>query len=254
MRDFLINLLRTPDQAPIEITLFSVWHILYVVLILGVTLFLCLFFQKRSDAAKKRLTDVLAILPVALYALDYLAMPLAYGEISVDKLPFHFCTMLSLLIPPIHFGNGRAVDFWREPITVLALVTSMMYFCYPGSAIGDITPFCYLVIQTFLFHGCVFVYGVLSLSTGKASLSWKRLWRCALLIGLFIVWASFGNAAYSSEAHHFDWCFITGSTFPFIPSLLMPLVVLGAVFGLCTAIYAIYFGCRAFCQRKKESI
>ena len=254
MRDFLIHLLRTPDESPIEIALFSVWHILYVVLIFGATLFLCLFFQKRSETAQKRLTDVLAILPVSLYALDYLAMPLAYGEISIDKLPFHFCTMLSLLILPIHFGSGRAVAFWREPITVLALVTSMMYLCYPGSAIGDVTPFCYHVIQTFLFHGCVFAYGVLSLSTGKVLLSWKHLWRCALLILLFIAWASFGNAAYSSEAHHFDWCFISGSTFPFIPSPLMPLVVLGAVFGLCAAIYAIYFGCRAFSKRKKTSL
>lgn len=252
MRDFLTTLLKTPDESPFEITLFSLWHMLYVVVILGVTLFLCLFFKKKSDSTQHQLTNVLAILPISLYFADYLLMPLAYGAIDIDKLPFHFCTMLSLLILPIQFGHGKTANFWREPITALSIVTPLMYLCYPGSAIGDITPFCYRVIQTFLYHGAVFAYGVASVSLHRTELRRKNIWRSAVLICAFIIWASFGNAAYSTEDHHFDWCFVTGSTFPFIPSPIMPLAVLACVFGMVAIIYAISYGLHALFVRQRK--
>ncbi len=250
MRDFLIKLLQTPETSTIDITLFSVWHILYVILILGITAAIVLFFRNRSIESCQRLLSVLSVLPIALYAADYLIMPLAYGAIDIDKLPFHFCTLLSILILPIQFVNPNS--FWREPVTALCIVTPLMYLCYPGTAIGDIPPFCYRVIQTFLYHGCVFLYGVASVALGAVRLEWRHLWRSGVLIALILCWAALGNAAYSSEAHSYDWGFIAGHTFPFIPKLLMPIVVTAAVFGLVCIIYSISYALNAL-QKKRAA-
>ena len=249
MRDFFVNLFQTPAEAKPEITLFSIWHILYVVIILGAILFLALLFRKLSQKAQNRLILALTMLPIGLYAADFFIMPLAYGNIDVDKLPFHFCTMLSILILFVQFG--KPFGFMREAVTALAIVTPMMYLCYPGSALGGITPFCYQVIQTFLYHGAVMAWGVCSVVLGKSTLRFKNIWKPLLLICAFLAWGSFGNAVYSTTEHHYDWCFVTGSTFPFIPKLLMPLAVLGAVGGLVAAIYGISYAIRAIYRKCK---
>ncbi len=259
MRDFLVHLFQTPENSALDITLFSVWHIMYVLLILGGTAAVVLLFRHKDGETHRRALNVLALFPIALYALDFLVMPLAYGEIHVDKLPFHFCTLLSILILPIQFC--KRLDFWREPIAVLCIVTSLMYLCYPGTAIGDISPFCYRVVQTFLYHGCVFLYGVASVAFGAVRFDWKRIWRAAVVIIAVFGWAALGNAAYSTEDHLYDWGFIAGHTFPFVPKALMPLAVFAAVFGMVCIIYGIYYGACALekqasvkeCQRQHKA-
>ncbi len=250
MRELLVSLVSTPENSRFDITLFSIWHILYVVLILGAALFVALLFRTRSRSAQTALLNFLAGLPMMPYVADFFLMPLAYGSIDVDKLPFHFCTLLSILVLFVRYGNK--LRFFKEPIIVLSVVTALMYLCYPGTAIGDISPFCYRVIQTFLYHGSVLTFGLASLVLEDTVLDIRRMWRALPLIGCILAWAAFGNAAYSTEAHAYDWCFITGATFPFIPKALMPLTVLGAVFGMVAVIYGIYYLVKAIVRRKAK--
>ena len=249
MRDFFIRLFQTPAEAKLDITLFSVWHFLYAGILLGTILLLSLVFRKRAQKTQDRFITVLTMLPIALYAADFFIMPLAYGNIDVDKLPFHFCTMLSILMLFVQFG--KPFGFMREAVTALAIVTPMMYLCYPGSAIGDITPFCYRVIQTFLYHGAVMAWGVCSVVLGRSTLRIKNIWKPLLLICAFLAWGSFGNAVYSTADHTYDWCFVAGGTFPFIPKPLMPVVVLCAVGSLVAAIYGISYAIRAIYRKCK---
>ncbi len=247
MRNILIHLFQTPENSVHDITLFSIWHIMYILLILGGTVAVVLMFRHKDAETHRRVLCVLALLPIALYALDFFVMPLAYGEIQIDKLPFHFCTLLSILILPIQFWKKIAP--WREPIAVLCIVTPLMYLCYPGTAIGDISPFCYRVVQTFLYHGCVFLYGVASVALGAVRLDWRHLWRSAAVIVAVFCWASLGNAVYSTADHLYDWGFIAGHTFPFVPKALMPVAVFAAVFGMVCIIYGIYYGACALEER-----
>lgn len=166
-------------------------------------------------------------------------MPLYRNGIDIDKLPFHFCTLTSILACFVQFS--KKFTFMKEPVTMLAIVAPLMYLVYPGSAIGEITPFCYKVLQTFIYHGVVFTWRFLSITTKRTEIDIKRSYKSAILIACIVIWAAFGNAAYSSESHHYDWCFITGSTFPFIPEFLMPFVVIACVFGMVLIIYGLYY-------------
>ena len=113
-----------------------------------------------------------------------------------------------------------------------------MYLTYPGSALGEISPFVYKVVQTFVYHGLVFGYGVISITTGDVKLQFKKIYHELIALALIIIWAYLGNLAYAD----YDWFFLTGSTFPFIqPSWLMPFVVLACVFAMCAIIHLIFF-------------
>lgn len=245
MRNLFLKIFSATTGS-ISIELFSVWHFLYLFIIIGGTLGIAWLFKDKSQEKKQFTLKLLAWLVPATYIADFLLMPLARTDFSidVDKLPFHVCTLMAFFIPFAQFN--KKFEPVKDTICCLSLAGSLMYVVYPGSAIGNILPWSYKVIQTFLYHGFMFAWSTLSLSFGSIEFRFNQLWKCAVGILLIIVWASFGNAVYSHEGHHFDWFFITGSAFPFIPSPLMPAVVFIAVFGMCALLHAIYYYARKY--------
>jgi Ca2+/Na+ antiporter len=65
---------------------------------------------------------------------------------------------------------------------------------------------------------------------------------------MIAVWATIGNLSYNTSylgndpnASHYDWLFLTGTTFSFIPPYLMPLASMAAIFGVVMCLYGIYY-------------
>lgn len=252
MRDILLKLFGT-SEGSIEITLFSIWHILYIVLIIGLTIGGSFLIRKKSKDQQVKVLNLLAYLLIGVYIADFFIQPLSRSnfEMDVDKLPFHICTLVSVFVPFAQFN--KKFDKIKDVICCLSIVASLMYITYPGSALGGVTPWCYKVVQTFVFHGLMFAWGVLSLTTGSIRLEFKNIWKELIAIIIVIAWANFGNTVYSNEYHHYDWFFITGSTFPFIPSWLMPFVVLVAVYGMCAIIFSIDLIVKRFVAKQSVS-
>lgn len=240
MAEFLTKLFGS-SSGKVEITLFSIWHILYIVLIIGLAIGAHFILRHKSDKAKQTTLNVLAYLIIGAYLLDFFIMPFSQGKIDIDKLPFHICTLTGIFIPFVQFN--KKFKPIKNVITCFAIVSSLMYITYPGSALGGVTPWCYKVVQTFVFHGLVFAWGLLSVSLKQAEFKWKDIWQEAVGLVVMVAWASLGNFAYNGipDGHHYDWFFITGSTFPFIPKGLMPLCTFTAVFAMCAIIFLIDF-------------
>lgn len=238
MRDLFFKLFGS-GNASTEITLFSIWHILYFVLIVGLSIGGAFILKNKSDKAKKITLSVLAIALVISYLSDFFIQPFysSDGEMIIDKLPFHICTVLCPFVAFCQFN--KKFSCLRETVASLSIVASLMYITYPGSALGGVAPWSYQVVQTFFYHGVLFAWGFLAVATKSVTLNFKNIWQPLVGIGAIALWATLGNSLYSSEAHHYDWFFLTGSTFPFIPSWLMPIVVIVAVFGMVALIYTI---------------
>ena len=119
MREIFIKLFEMSHfDTGIQITPFSVAHIVYMVLIFGgvVTGYLAL---RNKDAAKKE--KALRFLAYALavsYFSDFFVHDFVYGGLNMDKLPFHICTVLCPLILIAQFNrNGHRIS---EPVAALA--------------------------------------------------------------------------------------------------------------------------------------
>jgi len=236
MRNFFLWLFETREE-PFDIPLFGVFHILFALIIFSLTIALGVYLSKKRDPVlNNRVLSVLAYATAIIYIADFFIQPLFRdGAMNVDKLPFHICTLLCPVLCFVQFNEKFARI--REPIAILAIVAPMMYICYPGTAIGTVSPFCYEVIQTFVYHGLVFSWGFNNLATGTVVPSVKRCWHALIAICAVALWAGFGNVVYAD----YDWFFLTGSTFPFIPKPLMPFVVIAAVFGMVMIIYGLYY-------------
>ena len=249
MREFLLKLFSTTDGSA-EIALFNFWHILYWLIIVGGSIGAAFLLKGKTQKTKEKTLRILAWVLPSLYIADFLIMPLARTDftIDVDKLPFHICTLLSFFVPFAQFN--KKFEKIKDAIACLAIVSSLMYLTYPGAAVGDLTPWCYRILQTFLYHGVLFAWGFLSVATGEITLDFKTIWKPLVGIAMIIVWALYGSTVYSNADHHYDWFFVTGSTFPFIPAPLMPFAVFFAVGGMCAIIHAIDLGVKKYLAKK----
>ena len=247
MREFLLKMFQS-EGGP-EITLFSIWHIMYIVLIVGLTIGLAFILKNKSQKAKDLTLKILAVSTIAVYIADFFIMPLARssGDIDIDKLPFHICTFIGVMIPFAQFNSKlKESSSFKEVVSCLAIVASLMYITYPGSALGDIGTFSYKVVQTFVFHGLVFSWGLLSLTTGHSKLSFKNIWKQLIGIGIIMAWATFGNYAYAD----YNWFFLKSSAFAFVPDKFAALSVLIGVFAMCAIIYCLDLAAKAIFKKR----
>ena len=249
MREFLINLFKTREE-PFDITLYSVWHILYAVLIAASIFGIAMLLRNKEFRVKKRALDLVVYAIATVYLADFFIQPLFRdGAMNVDKLPFHICTVLCPITALVQFHER--FSSWKEPVAFLSVIAPLIYIVYPGSALGTESPFCYEIIQTFLYHGLLLLYGVLLLTTKTVIPQIKNSYKSLVGICIILLWAAFGNTVYSKEGwgRGYDWFFITGKTFPFIPKYLMPLTVVVCTFGMVLVIYGIYYGIEHFLKR-----
>ncbi len=253
MSDFFIRLF-SEKNSDMSITLYSGWHFFYLALIFGTALTLSLVFRNKSHRAKRIVTAVFASLTLILYIGDFFIMPLSdsYGfQISTYKLPFNICTLMALFAPLAQFDR-HLKKYIRPAVAMLSLASTMMWMVYPGSALGGQPPFCYLIFQTFMYHGVLFIWGCLTIALGETKISIKKCWQDLIGILIIFVWAWLGNHIYPDN---WNWFFIEESIFPFLPDAVMPVAVIFGVFSVCLCIYGIYYAICGICRlatRKKQ--
>ena len=247
MKEFFAWLF-SQNNSNLKIGLFDGWHFLYLFVIFGGTIALSLIGRKRPEK-KSVFQKTMAYLTIGLYVIDFFIMPLSdsYDGISAYKLPFNICTIMAVAVPFVQFNPK--FEKIKQPIVTLSIASSLMWMCYPGTALGGQPPFSYIIFQTFMYHGFLFCWGVLNLAFGEVKYEVKKIWKEFVVILAILVWAAFGNAVYDKG---YNWFFIEESIFPFLSDEIMPVMVVFSVFGTCIVVYAAYFAIKAIFGKKKE--
>ena len=251
MRDFFLKIFSNEIGGP-DITLFGFFHILYFLLIVGGTFLLNYLIRNKTQEQKKKVLDIMSLILVILYLGDFLVHPFIHGEqaLNVDKLPFHICTCSCILIAITRIFPNYTKRI-KTAVTVLGLVGALMYITCPNGAVGPGTKaFSYVIIQTFIYHGILFAYGVTAIISQDVQVEYKKIYVEAIIIACLDLIALGANAAYSSEEHHYDWFFVTGSSFGVSP-YLMPFLIFIIIFAMCNAIYLITYGVKKIIEKKK---
>ena len=248
MRD-LVHWLFSQNNSSLQVGLFDIWHFLYLFIVFASPTALALTFKDKPDDAKKKIIRLYAYLTIGLYVADFFIMPLSdsYSGISEYKLPFNICTIMAVMVPFAEFNRKFAAI--KPVIVSLSITSSVMWMCYPGTALGGQPPFSYVIFQTFMYHGFLYGWGFLNLAFGEVTLSFKSIWKEFVAILMILVWAAFGNAVYDGEQ---NWFFIEKTIFPFLTDEMMPYIVVFCVFGSCFVVYCIYYGVRALLNRQAK--
>ncbi len=243
-----LNAVLSDQKGGVIFTCFGIWHILYMLAIFGMILLVVQLASGKSRAVRQRIIDISICLAFGLYIADFFLMPFAYGEIDIEKLPFHMCTAMCVLC--FLSRKNAFLGKWKTQFAVLGLISNLIYVVYPaGVGWYQIHPLSYRTVQTLLFHGAMTAHGIFVLALGEESLQWKKCYRELLIIVAMVLWALLGNTLYNGTAgdysHYFNWFFVTQDPFYLLPKnvapFVMPFVMILVMFTATQLVYGVYY-------------
>ncbi len=217
----IMSSLLADRKGDIIFSCFGLWHIIYMMLIFSTIVLIIHKLKNKSAETKQKLILYSINTAFALYIADFFLMPFAYGEIDIEKLPFHICTAMCVMC----FLSRHTGYFgkFKTQFAVLGLISNLIYVIYPaGIGWYAIHPFSYRVIQTVLYHGVMTAYGIFTLAYEKAEYKPKK--DIAVIISM-ILWALAGNTLYNSDARFYNWSFVVRDPFWILPENIAPFVM-----------------------------
>ena len=245
MYEILNNLLSDKKGGEI-FRCFGVWHFVYIALAAVAFTLIFLSLKSKDKDTKDKAMLTLINISFGLYILDFFLMPFAYGEIDIEKLPFHICT--AMCVACFLSNHIERLKPLRVHFALLGFISNLVYLIYPAGVMWHAThPLSYRVVQTLIFHGIMSVYGLLTLVYDGKELSFKTCYRDLAVISGMTVWALVGNLLYNGEAgeysHFFNWFFVIRDPFYILPAdiapFIMPFVNIGLFFGVEMLVYLI---------------
>jgi hypothetical protein len=244
MYDFISGIL-SKEEGNLVLKAFGTWHIFYLFIIFGGIILTLILLRNKDEKVKKRTINITINCAFILYILDFFLMPLAYGSIDIEKLPFHICTVSCVLC--FLSRHNKFFNKYKLQFAVIGLIGNIIYVIYPaGIGWYQITPYSYRVIQTLLYHGLMTLYGVLTLAYDDEELKWKNCYKELIVIVLLVLWAMFGNMVYNSDLRIYNWFFVVQDPFYILPKdiacFIMPFVITITIFIGNILVYLSYFG------------
>ena len=235
-----------------EVSLFGWQHWLYIVFTIAIVVFLSILFFKKSQRTKDKVLKITAILLISLYVFDIFVQPFWNdGKIAINKLPFHVCTLVGVLVPFVTFS--QKFRFAKETVVVWATLAPLMFILFPMNYINRaIQPYSYPVIQTFMFHGVEFFWGVFMIVSGNVNLEWKGIWKP--IVGLFplALWATIGQELYYPDRTGENFLFLRTDISAYAPQwLLVPALFVAATIAI-TILYLICYLSKKIKRKKKN--
>lgn len=224
---FLHDLLSDKKGGEI-FSLFSAWHFFYIALAIISVVTILFVLKGKEKQIKQKVSSLLCSIAFSLYIADFFLMPLAYGEIDIEKLPFHACTATCVIC----FLSYRVkfLGKYRISFVMLGFLSNFIYLIYPAGVMWHaVHPLSYRVIQTLVFHSVMSVYGFITLAYDYDKIDIKKCYRDLLAIVGMTAWALLGNYAYNGESegysHFFNWFFVVRDPFYAIPETIAPFVM-----------------------------
>lgn len=243
-----MNQLLSDKKDGITFSCFGLWHWLYLIVIFGAIFLVIAHLKKQSADTKQRVINGSIHCAFGLYIVDFFLMPFAYGEIDLEKLPFHICTAMCIM--SFLSRHNSFLGRFKTSFAVLGLVSNLIYAVYPaGVGWYQIHPLSYRVVQTLLFHGLMSAYGLFVLVFDDVKLEWKHCRRELVILVFMTAWALLGNTLYNGTYgdydHYFNWFFVTRDPFYLLPEAvapyIMPFVMISVMFAAVLIVYGIYF-------------
>ena len=243
----VLHTLLSDKKGGLVFTCFGVWHLFYILLAFCLALAVILYLKKRGASVRERVICRLIHIAFGIYLADFFLMTLAYGEIDIEKLPFHICTVTCVLC-----FLSRHIRFWekyRVQIALVAFLSNLVYLIYPAGVMWhQVHPLSYRVVQTLIFHAVMTVYGLMVLIFDTERLQWKTCYRDLVLLVLITAWALLGNLCYNGSLgdyqHFFNWFFVIRDPFYRLPEAVapycMPFINIALFFSAEMLIYGVY--------------
>ncbi|MCX5775018.1 MAG: hypothetical protein NTV44_01440 [Firmicutes bacterium] len=95
-------------------------------------------------------------------------------------------------------------DWFRNIVVMYAMFAGILFLIAPQTYVqGGYSPFCYQVIQTFLYHGAVLLWALFAILSGFVKPSLAFLPSSLASFPMIGVWAEIGNTLFNTPTRNF---------------------------------------------------
>ncbi len=254
LRKFL-SLLSADMETPKS---YGWFHFMFVAIMIGLTVFLCLKFRNCSDKAFRRIALICWIVMVVLelykqfeYSYD-LSTPTIEWDYQWYAFPYQLCSTPMYVLPFIAFmKDSKFRECFVAYMSTFSLFGGLATFCYPEqvfiSTIG-------INIQTMVHHGLQIVLGIFFIVYNRKKFTTKYYLKSLPVFGVLVSIAFIANELFvliAGTEETFNMFFINrhfgcslplldmiDEKLPYVPFLLM------YIFGFALISAIIYFVAR----------
>ncbi len=203
---------------------FGLWHFIYIGLTLVVIIALGIYLKSRQKDKRKKIIDTIGTLAFIIYIADFFLMPLAYGEIDIEKLPFHICTAMCVLCYLERYS--KLLTRFRLQLVTLGFISNLTYLIYPAGVMWhQVHPFSYRVVQTLIFHSVMTIYCTFVLCFDEYKFDIQKCYKELLVISGMTIWAVIGNTVYNSADRVYNWFFVIQDPFYIFSENISPYIM-----------------------------
>lgn len=207
---------------------FGPWHLICLFVALTSIAIVIVYLKNKDKGHVQKTISGFINCAFGLYIADFFLMPFAYGEIDVEKLPFHVCTAMCVMC--FLSRHNTFLGRYKQQFALLGFISNLVYLIYPAGLMWyQVHPLSYRLIQTLLFHGLMTAYGLLVLLFDDVSFDRKQCYKDLAVLVSMTLWAILGNTLYAGEAwghtNNFNWFFTTRDPFYILPENIAPFIM-----------------------------
>lgn len=158
---------------------FGWFHIMWVVIMIGLTVFFCIKFKDCSDKTFRIITLVGWIVIVLLEVYKQIIFtfdnnnPTLTADYQWYAFPFQLCSSPLYVLPFIAFMKDNKIrDMLIAYISTFSMVGGLVVFAYPNDVFIEIIG---INIQTMVHHGLQIVFGIYFMVYNRRKISFKYL-------------------------------------------------------------------------------
>ena len=175
--------------------LFSLFHIISLIIILGITIFISVVFKNCKEKTYKRIIFVFWSICIILEIMKQIIKSFVYGPphhfiYSFYDFPFHMCSTMFYLAPVLIFMKREKHPNLYDSITgymcFFVLFAGLVVVLYNQVVMSNLI---FTNIQTMIHHGAQVVLGVFMVVWNRDRLSLKMFFESLIVLAIFIVLA-----------------------------------------------------------------
>ena len=190
-------------QGEMEVPgVFSWFHFLMLIPIIGGTILISLFFKDAKEKTYKRILFIFWIVIIVLEIFKQIIKAFHYGspsywEYSVRDFPFSICSMIYYFIPIILFvdkeKHPKLVDTANGYMCFISLFMGVLVCLYTDMVMSRLI---FINVQSLIHHGTQVILGVYIYVWNRKTISIKTTYRSLIAFAITVVIAIIINISF----------------------------------------------------------
>ena len=180
----------------------SWFHLVMLIPIIGLAIFIPMFFKNTSEKVYKRILLIFLIVLLVLELFKQLLKSFHYGnpsywEYSVRDFPFSVCSMLYFLIPIILFVNKdkhpKIIDAVNGYMCFISLFAGIIVCIYTDMVMSRLI---FINIQSLIHHGSQVILGIFVFVWNRNTITIKSVYRSLIAFAITAIIAIIINISF----------------------------------------------------------